>query len=206
MDFRFAIRSLWKNPGFALLAVLVMGLGIGANTAVFSVVNSVLLRPLDYHNPERIVTLWSFWKKSGHLGSVSGPDFHDWHDQSTAFSSLSYFYDFEIAVGARQTAEYAHVAAIMPEFLETFEIRPVLGRPFAAGEQKPGSGGAALISYGFWQRHFGGDPAALGQVVQVSGKPLTVVGVLPQGRSGRPTHGRLESAKSQAGAGRARLH
>ena len=187
MDFRFAIRSLWKNPGFALLAVLVMGLGIGANTAVFSVVNSVLLRPLDYHDPDRIMTLWSLWKKSGHLGSVSGPDFHDWHNQSTAFSSMSYYYDFEIAVSARQAAEYAHVAAIMPEFLQTFEIQPVLGRPFAAGEQKPGSGGAALISYGFWQRHFGGDPAALGRVVQISGKSLTVVGVLPQG-FGFPNH------------------
>src|SRR5687767_2180790 len=100
MDFRFALRSLWKNPGFTILAILVMGLGIGANTAVFSVVNSVLLRPLDYNNPDRIVTVSTFWKTSGTRGQVSGPDFQDWHDQSTAFSALARFVTQETSVAA----------------------------------------------------------------------------------------------------------
>jgi putative ABC transport system permease protein len=86
MDLKFALRSLRKNPGFTLLAVVVMALGIGANTAVFSVVNAVLLKPLAYHNPDRIVTLASLWRKSGGHGPVSAPDFHDWHNQSTAFA------------------------------------------------------------------------------------------------------------------------
>jgi len=89
MDFKFALRSLGKNPGFTALAVIIMALGIGANTAVFSVVNAVLLRPLPYRDPGRIVTLASLWKKSGGAGQVSAPDFHDCHDQSSAFSAMA---------------------------------------------------------------------------------------------------------------------
>ena len=91
MDFRYALRSLGKNPGFTLLAVMVMGLGIGANTAVFSVVNSVLLKPLDYRDPDRILTVRTYWKNTGGGLQVSAPDFHDWHDQSTSFDALAYF-------------------------------------------------------------------------------------------------------------------
>src|SRR5205085_2224467 len=95
MDLRFALRSLLKNPGFTALAVLVMALGIGANTAVFSVVNTVLLKPLDYHDPDRIVTVVNFWRPAGQPAyaspQVSSADFHDWHDQSTAFSALAYY-------------------------------------------------------------------------------------------------------------------
>ena len=88
MDLKYALRSLLKNPGFTVLAVVVMALGIGANTAVFSVVNAVLLRPLAYRNPERIVSLSPLWKKSGRSGGTSSaPDFHDWHDQSAAFDA-----------------------------------------------------------------------------------------------------------------------
>ena len=89
MDLKFAFRSLLKNPGFSLLAVLVMALGIGANTAVFSVVNTVLLKPLAYHDPDRIVTLASLWREDGSHGQVSSPDFQDWHDQSTAFAAMA---------------------------------------------------------------------------------------------------------------------
>src|SRR5712664_3354565 len=97
MDLRFAIRSLRKNPGFTLLAVLIMALGIGANTAVFSVVNAVLLKPLAYQDPDRIVMLSSLWKRSGRHGQVSAPDYRDWHDQSSAFTSMAYYFDYETA-------------------------------------------------------------------------------------------------------------
>src|SRR3954447_11133973 len=110
MDLKFALRSLRKNPGFTLLAILVMGLGIGANTAVFSVVNSVLLKPLDYRDPDRLVTLSSLGKVSGSHGNVSAPDYHDWHDQSSAFSAMAYYYsDSETAIGSRGGAEYGSV-------------------------------------------------------------------------------------------------
>src|ERR1700719_199752 len=92
MDLKYAMRSLRKTPGFTVLAVLVMALGIGANTAVFSVVNAVLLRPLAYRDPDRIVTLSNYWKKTGSISAnVSGPDFHDWHDQSSAFDAMAYY-------------------------------------------------------------------------------------------------------------------
>ena len=92
MDFTYAVRSLLKNPGFTLLAILVMALGIGANTAVFSVVNTVVLKPLAYRDPDRIVTLRNFWKKTGNpSSSVSAPDFRDWHDQSSSFEALAYY-------------------------------------------------------------------------------------------------------------------
>src|SRR5712692_8522232 len=90
-DLRFAVRMLLKNPGFTAVAVLIMALGIGANTAMFSVVNAVLLKPLAYSEPDRIVTLASLWKADSGHGPVSAPDFHDWHDQSTAFEAMAYY-------------------------------------------------------------------------------------------------------------------
>ncbi len=181
MDLKFALRSLRNHPGFTALAVLVMGLGIGANTAVFSVVNSVLLKPLDYREPDRIVTLSSLWKTSGHHGQVSAPDYHDWHDQSTAFRAMAHYWGDQTAITAGPVGEYGYAAAVTPEFFRVFEIEPSAGRLFSAAEELPGSGGAALVSYSFWQSHYGGSAGALGRVLRVSDKSLTVVGVLPPG-------------------------
>src|SRR3954451_4217374 len=105
MDLRYALRSLGKTPGFTILAVVVMALGIGANTAVFSVVNSVLLRPLDYRDPDRIVVVANQWKTGGApQGQVSAPDFHDWHDQTSAFAALAYYSNAETSLTAGSTA------------------------------------------------------------------------------------------------------
>ena len=179
MDLKFAFRSLRKNPGFTLIAVLVMALAIGANTAVFSVVHAVLLKPLDYRDPDRIVTLSSLWKKSGGHGQVSAPDFHDWHNQSTAFAAMAYYEDDSTAVMAGSAAEYAHVATPTAEFFQVFDVQPAIGRLFSAEEEKPGSAGAVLISYAYWQSHFGGSASALGQRVRMLGKSFSIVGVLP---------------------------
>jgi putative ABC transport system permease protein len=179
MDLKFALRSLRKNPGFSSIAVLVVGLGIGANTAMFSVVNSVLLKPLDYREPDRIVTLSSLWRTSGNHGQVSAPDFHDWHDQSTAFRAMAYYAADQTAISAGNTAEYGNVALVTPEFFRVFDLGTSLGRQFSAEEEKTGAGGAAVISYSFWQSHYGGRSSALGQVVRVTGKPLPIVGVAP---------------------------
>ncbi|HLK19600.1 MAG TPA: ABC transporter permease [Bryobacteraceae bacterium] len=181
MDLKFAVRSLLKNPGFTLLAVLVMALGIGANTAVFSVVNAVLLKPLPYSHPDRIVTLSSLWRKSREHGTVSAPDFHDWHDQSSAFSAMAYYANDETSVTAGSMAEYGKVASVTPEFFRVFEMAPVIGRVFAPEELKQGGAPAVLISYGFWQSHFGGKPDALGQKVKMLDKTFPIVGVLPAG-------------------------
>jgi predicted permease len=179
MDLKFAFRSLRKNPGFTLIAVLVMAVAIGANTAVFSVVHAVLLKPLAYRDPDRIVTLSSLWKKSGGHGQVSAPDFHDWHNQSTAFAAMAYYEDDSTAVMVGSAAEYAHVATPTPEFFQVFAVEPVIGRLFTAEEEKPGSAGAVLISYAYWQSHFGGSASVLGQLVRMLGKSFSIVGVLP---------------------------
>jgi len=150
VDIRYALRSLRKNPGFTALAVVVMALGIGANTAVFSGVNSVLLRPLDHHDPDRIVTVANQWKTgSAPQGQVSAPDFHDWHDQTNAFAALAYYLHAETSLTAGSTAEYGRIASVTPEVFRVFAVDPVIGRPFSADEMRPASAGA--ISYGYRQ-------------------------------------------------------
>jgi len=179
MDLKFALRSLRKNLGFTLLAVVVMALGIGANTAVFSVVSAVLLKPLAYRDPDRIVTLSYLWRKGGGYGLVSAPDFHDWHDQSTAFAAMAYYDDDSTAAMAGASAEYVHVAEVTPEFFRVFAVEPVAGRLLSPEELKPGGAGAVVIGYSYWQSHFGANANALGQTVRLLGKSFSIAGVLP---------------------------
>jgi predicted permease len=185
MDLRFALRSLRKNPGFTVLAILVMALGIGANTAVFSVVNSVLLKPLDYHDPERIVTLVNLWRPEGKPSytspQISSPDFHDWHDQSTGFSAMAYYTPNNTAIMAGATAEYGNTAAVTPDFFRVFDVAPSAGRLFTADEQQPGSNGAAVISDSFWQSHFSSKTEVLGKTMRIRDKTVAIVGVMPLG-------------------------
>jgi len=178
-DLRFALRMLWKNRGFTIVAVLVMALGIGANTAMFSVVNAVLLRPLAYNDPDRIVTLASLWLQDGHHGTVSSPDFHDWHDQSTAFEAMAYYRDWEMAATAGTSAEYARATRVTAEFFRVFHVQPIVGREFVLEESKPGGTGAVIISSAYAASHFGGSSNALGHTVRMAGQTLDIVGVMP---------------------------
>ena len=183
-DLQYARRNLRRSPGFATLAILIMALGIGANTAVFSVVNAVLLKPLSYRDPDRIVTLSDFSttrEASTALSKqVSVPDFQDWHDQSSSFEAMAFYASREAAVMQGSTAEYTRVASVSSEFFRVFAIEPIAGRSFTAEEMKPGGVGALIISYAYWQSHFGGDPRALGQTVRAYGS-RAIVGVLPPG-------------------------
>ena len=183
-DLRYAGRNLRRSPGFAALAILIMALGIGANTAVFSVVNAVLLKPLSYRDPDRIATLSNFLRTGEAATALSKQvsilDVQDWQDQSSSFEAMAFYSSREAAVMLGSTAEYARIARVSPEFFHVFAVEPILGRSFTAEEMKPGSGGALIISYAYWQSHFGGDPRALGQTVRVYGsRPIT--GVLPPG-------------------------
>jgi putative ABC transport system permease protein len=181
-DLQYAGRSMRRSPGFAALAVLIMALGIGANTAVFSVVNAVLLKPLAYRDPDRIVTLSTrLIEDPADAEQISIPNFEDWHEQSSSFDSMAYYGSREVPVMAGATAEYARGTEVGPEFFRVFAVEPLIGRFFTAEEMKPASGGAALISYTYWQNHFGGNPQALGQVVRVYGRPFPIAGVLPPG-------------------------
>ena len=185
-DLRYAFRMLRRSPGFASLAVVIMALGIGANTAVFSVVNTVLLRPLAYRDPDRIVTLTNPMTTSEASSPlavklVSIPNFEDWRDQSSSFEAMAFYYPWENPVMMGATPEYAQVAKVSPEFFRVFAIEPILGRFFTAEEAKPGGSGALMISYAYWQSHFGGDPRVLGRTIRRYNAVQSIVGVLPPG-------------------------
>src|SRR5260370_39722096 len=183
-DLQYAGRNLRRSPGFATLAVLIIALGIGANTAVFSVVNTVLLKPLSFRDPDRIVTLSDFLSTgqspTALSKQVSIPDFQDWHDQSSSFEAMAYYSSREEATIANGAAEFARRTPVSPEFFRVFGVEPIVGRPFTAEEMKRGSGGAAMISYAFWQSHLGCDPRVLGQTIRAPG-PRPIAGVLPPG-------------------------
>ncbi|HYL78536.1 MAG TPA: ABC transporter permease [Bryobacteraceae bacterium] len=185
MDIKVALRSLLKNPGFTVPGVLIMALGIGANTAMFSVVNAVLLRPLPYRNADRIVTLSTRWTSGGGtLGrQVSAPDFQDWHDQSMAFEAIAYYAGGETSAMPGAAAEYARATRVTPEFFRVFDVQPALGRLFSSDEMKPGSGGAAVVSESYWKNHFGGNQAVLPKTVRMFERSVTIVGVMPAGFS-----------------------
>ncbi|HLK66359.1 MAG TPA: ABC transporter permease [Bryobacteraceae bacterium] len=187
-DLRYAGRSLRRNPGFAALAVLVMALGIGANTAVFSVVNAVLLRPLAYRDPDRIVTLSGARTSDAdggahpphnQLAPVSGPDFLDWHDRSSSFEAMAYYRTRETSVMRGSTAEYAQVTMVSAEFFSVFAVEPLVGQFPMANDVEQGSRVAVMISHDYWQGRFGGDPRVVGQRIRMEGQVVQIAGVLP---------------------------
>jgi predicted permease len=180
-DLRIAARSLRQNPRFSLVAIVILGLGIGASTAVFSVVNAVILKPLAFRDPDRIVALSSLWKKNNVHGQVSVPDFEDWRAQSTSFESLAYYDSREIAVEVESGAQFAKISAGSAEFFRIFGMEPVVGRLFQAAETTPGSGSTAIVSHAFWRSRLGGDPAAIGKTLRIAGPVVPVVGIMPAG-------------------------
>ena len=180
-DLSYGVRMLRKNPGFAAVAILIMALGIGANTAMFSVVNAVLLKPLAYPEPDRIVSVATLWKEHSSRGQVSAPDYHDWHDQSTAFESMAYYGGEQAAIIVGRSAVYAQTTVVGPEFFRVFHIAPAVGREFSTEEAKQGGTGAAIVSNSFSTAHFGGSNQALGQTIRFGDRTLNVVGVMPAG-------------------------
>jgi putative ABC transport system permease protein len=188
-DSRYALRMLRRNPGFAVLGVLIMALGIGANTAVFSVVYAVLLKPLAFYEPERIVTLTnarthgpSTQQESNSLGNqISAPDFWDWHDQATTFEAMAYYDTRRTSVLTGPAADYAIVTKVTPEFFRVFTLSPARGRLFTAGEENRGGSLAAIVSVAYAQAHFGDPARATGQTIRVFDRAMPVVGVMPAG-------------------------
>ncbi|MBA3346669.1 MAG: ABC transporter permease [Gemmatimonadales bacterium] len=179
-DLRYTLRQLARSPGFAIVAVLTLGLGIGANTAIFSVVNAVLLRPLPYDDPSRLMMVRET-RPEGTPGVVSFLNFADWREQSRDFEALSLFRGTRLNVAGRGEPERVAGALVTTDFFRVLRVTPVAGRRFAAGEDQAGSDAVVVLSHQLWQRRFGGDPRAIGQVVTVDGKPMTVIGVAPAG-------------------------
>jgi putative ABC transport system permease protein len=181
-DLRYAIRGLLKQPAFTLVAVGTLALAIGGNTAMFSVVNAVLLRPLPYPEPDRIVSLTGTNPTRGITQSnMSVPDLVDWQSQNQVFEHMAGFYTGGVVFSNTEEAERVRGAWVSADFFRLFRTTPVRGRALQAEDAQPGKEPVVVIGYGLWQRRFGGNAGIVGTRITISGKSTTVVGVMPQG-------------------------
>src|SRR5712692_2184814 len=160
-DLRFAFRVLRKNPGFTAVAILTLALGIGATTAIFSVVYGVLLRPLPYADSNRIMAIFEVNSK-GTWSSLAEPNFDDFRDQNRSFQAIAKYNDDVVSISGASQPTRTAVAHISPDFLKVFGIQLILGRDFSASDAKKGAGPTVLVSYGYWRQHLG-SPGDLSQ-------------------------------------------
>ncbi len=182
-DLRYATRTLLRQPTFALTAILTLALGIGASTAMFGVVNAVLLRPLPFPEPDRIVAVTNFWLKSGTRGqNVSWQDFGDWKEQSQSFAALGRFSGWETSVTVQGAGLYAGVYNVTPGFFEALGMTTRVGRMLTAAELDGTGSHAVVITDAFWRQRFNGDPAAVGSTVKFAERFYTIAGVLAPGQ------------------------
>jgi predicted permease len=177
-DIRYGARMLRKNPGFTIIAVLTLALGIGANTAIFSVVNAVLLRPLPYRNSNQLVVLRETSPRVGPV-SVSYPNFLDWRQQSHAFTQMAAVHNMGFNLSGVTQPENIEGLAVSPNFLSLLGVRPLLGRDLLPSEEAPGTTPVVLLSYQLWQSHLSADPNVAGRSVTLDGRSFTIVGVMP---------------------------
>jgi predicted permease len=182
-DLRFGLRMLRKNPGFTAVAILTLALGIGANTAIFSAVDAVLLEPLPYKDPSRLVFLWSTMISMGVPTSGSAaPDFREWRDRNTVFTGVAAFNykDFDLSAPGEEPSRLQG-ATVTPNLFPLLGINPAIGRDFLPDEEQWGRHQVLLLSYGLWQTQFGGDKKVLGRAISLDGQDYTIVGVMPKG-------------------------
>lgn len=179
-DAHHAVRQLARNPGFTAVAVLTLALGIGAATAIFSVVNGVLLRPLPYGNPDRLVRVHELVPQYGRF-SVSPAAFLDWRRDNRVFTGMAAFVAGSGTFTGGAGPERVAGASVSWDLFDLLEVTPVVGRGFREDEDAPGRNNVIVLSHGFWQRRFGGDPAVLGTVTTLGGTPVSIIGVMPAG-------------------------
>ena len=179
LDLRFAVRQLRKNPGFAMTAILMLALGIGASTAIFSFVDAAMIRPLPFAQPKRLVDVA---EKSSTFprSNLSRPDFEDWQRMNKTLNSLDAYTGTGYLLLVGSTSEPVAAGRVSDGFFHTLGVQPLLGRDFRPGEDKPGVAKIAMLSYGTWMTRFGGRRDVIGETVGLSGDPYTIVGVLPQ--------------------------
>jgi putative ABC transport system permease protein len=179
-DLRYALRALRRSPGFTFAVVFTLALGIGANSAVFSVVHSVLMRPLPYGDPARLVRLYGRYPEFGRTGT-SLPDFQDWRAGARSFAQMAARYNAAFVLTGEGEPERVIADRVTANFLPTLGVRPLLGRGFLPEEEQMGGDDrVVMLSYGYWQRRFAGDPHVVGRQIQLSGQPFTVIGVTPE--------------------------
>jgi putative ABC transport system permease protein len=181
-DLRFAIRQLFKHPAFTLIATLTLALGIGANTAIFSVVDAVLLRTLPFPNPDQLVRIWGTSVRDPNVQETeSFPDFYDYSEQSQSFSAMAAYSRAGTVLTGIGEAQELRGVAVNGDFFAVTGVAPMLGRGFTAGEAKVGQPSVVVLGYGLWKRAFGSDPKIVGREVNLAGRSYTVLGVMPSG-------------------------
>jgi len=178
-DLRYGARVLAKSPGFTLVAVLALALGIGANSAIFSVVNAVLLRPLPYAEPDRLIRIGGT-SKTERIGTFSPPDFFDWRARNTVFEGMAAFDASSPSLTGGGEPERLNAARVSPGFFALLRTPPALGREFLPQEEQRGQHRVAILSHALWQRRFGGDPSVVGRRIELSGDSFEIVGVMPE--------------------------
>lgn len=177
-DLRYTWRSLRRSPGFALMAVLVIALGIGATTAAFSVTDYVLLRPLPYRNPDRLVKLWENLPNYSRI-ELSPANFRDWKRASHSFEAMGSFHEDSTNLVGQGNPERLEGTATDSELLPMLGVQPLLGRLFAPEDDRAGAAGTVILSHSLWQNIFGGDQRVVGRKVIFNDEPYTVIGVMP---------------------------
>src|ERR687886_2661100 len=178
-DIRYGLRILLKNPGFTLVAVVALALGIGANSAIFSVVNSLLLRPLPFEQPGRLVQVWETIPQRGRLEvPASFPNFADWRDQNRVFEQTVAYSDWSFNLTGSAEPERIRSAIVSPAFFSTLGVKPIRGRTFLPDEDQPGKDLSVVISQRLWQRRFNSDPDIIGKPIDLNGQSYNIVGVV----------------------------
>src|SRR5438309_3673262 len=178
-DIRYSIRLMIKSPGFTFVALIALALGIGANTAIFTVVNAVLLRPLPYADAGRLVTVYATNPVQGQSRvPLSVADFLDWRARNQTFESVAAYSNAPLNYNDGEAPEQIQGLAVTADFFSVLGVQPVMGRTFLPDEDKPDSTQVAVVSHGFWQRYLGRDPERVGQPLTFNGRSYIVVGVM----------------------------
>ncbi|HXQ74252.1 MAG TPA: ABC transporter permease, partial [Pyrinomonadaceae bacterium] len=181
-DIRYGVRGLWKRPGFTAVAVLTLALGIGANTAIFSVVNAVLLRPLQFRDPDRLVMIWEDATFAGFPRNTPAPaNYVDWKTQTQSFEDIAASAESTFNLTGDGDPERVAAYSVTANFFPLLGVAPALGRVFAAEDDRPGAQKVAVLSHALWQTRYGGDRQIINRDIQLDGEKYTVVGVMPQG-------------------------
>src|SRR4051812_20058526 len=177
-DLRYSLRQLRKSPGFSAVAILTLALGIGATTAIFSVVYGVLLRPLPYADPNRIVSIFEI-EPSGRHNRLADPNFDDFRDQSHSFQAIAKYSAYTAAVSGGSEPTRSIVAHVTPQFLRVFRVNPIIGRDLVADDNNKGGAPVALVSYGYWKQYLGSSLDLSQLHLKIDDALFSVSGVLP---------------------------
>jgi putative ABC transport system permease protein len=178
-DIRFGIRSLLKQPAFTGIAIVTLALGIGGNTAMFSVINAVLLRPLPYTQPDRLVWMSESGDEVANR-SLSYPNFVDWRERNHVFESMSTYRTWSMTLTGMAEPQNIRAGMVAADYFKVMGVTPILGRSFTAEDDRPGANPATVISYGFWQKYFAGDRDVVGKTIALDDRAFSVIGVIPE--------------------------